>query len=167
VAVVVERVTPERWEDLRQIRLAALADAPGAFLRTYDEEEAYPAQEWQRRAADRAVGDEGTTFLAFVDGDAAGIVGAFRWGDDPDTAELVSMWTAPPHRRAGVGRALSQAVVDWARDGGASKVVLWVVRGNDRAQTFYESVGFEATDDIIAMRSDPCREEQRMVLRLS
>ena len=167
MAVVVERITPERWQDLRRIRLTALADAPGAFLRTHDEEQAYPAQEWQRRAADRAVGDEGTTFLAFVDGEAAGIVGAFRWGHDPETVELVSMWTAPPHRRAGVGRALVDAVVGWAREGGASKVVLWVVRGNDRALAFYGSVGFELTDEIIPLPNDPCREEQRMVLRLS
>lgn len=164
MAVVVERITPERWRELRAVRLAALADAPGAFLRTLAEEEAYPDEEWQRRAADRSVGDDGATFLASVGGSPAGIVGAHRLADDPSTVELVAMWSAPDHRREGIGAALVDAVVAWARTG---RVVLWVVRGNDRAQAFYESVGFETTDEIIPIPDDPCREEQRMVLRLS
>ena len=164
MAVVVERITPERWQDLRTVRLAALADSPGAFLRTLAEEEAYPDDEWQRRASDRAAGDDGTTFLAAVDGELAGVVGAHRLPHDPTTVELVAMWSDPRHRRAGVGRALVDAVVAWAH---GDRVVLWVMRGNDGARAFYERLGFELTDEIVPLPDDPCREEQRMVLRLS
>ena len=167
MAVAVERIRPEQWRQLRAVRLAALADSPGAFLRTLAEEAAYPDDEWQRRASERAVGDDGASFLAFVDREPAGVVGGYRRPEEPSTVELVAMWSDPRHRRAGVGRALVDAVVAWAHAGGADRVVLWVMRGNDAARTFYESVGFTCTDDIIPMPDDPCREEQRMVLRLS
>jgi GNAT superfamily N-acetyltransferase len=158
--VKVERVRAEQWRALRDARLRALADAPGAFLRAYDEEAALPDEEWQQRAAER------TSFLAWVDGEPAGIVGAFESADHEDTVELVAMWSAPEHRRRGVGRALVEAVVAWAQEVGAARVVLWVMRGNDGAQAFYESIGFGPTDEIAALPDDPCREEQRMVRTL-
>ena len=164
MAVVVERITPDRWQELRAVRLAALADSPGAFLRTLAEEEAYPDEEWQGRARQRADGDDGATFLASVGDEVAGIVGAHRLPHEPSTVELVAMWSDPRHRRAGVGRALVDAVVDWAK---GDRVVLWVMRGNDGARAFYERVGFEVTDEIVPLPDDPCREEQRMVLRVS
>jgi GNAT superfamily N-acetyltransferase len=52
------------------------------------------------------------------------------------------MWVAPDARRAGVGRALLDAIDDWARPWGARQVVLWVVAGNDRALDFYRRLGF-------------------------
>ena len=156
----VERVGPDQWRALRDVRLRALADAPAAFLRTYDEEAALPDDEWRRRAVDRV------SFLGWVDGEAVGIVGAHVPPGLDDAVELVAMWTSPEHRRHGVGRALVDAVVDWGRSEGAARVVLWVMRGNDGARVFYESAGFRLTDEIAALPDDPCREEQRMVLEL-
>lgn len=157
----VERVGPAHWQALREVRLRALADSPGAFLRTYDEEAALPDDEWQRRAEERV------TFLAWVDGEPAGMVGAHVPPDVDDAVELVAMWSAPEHRRRGVGRALVEAVVGWARSTGAGRVVLWVMRGNDAARVFYESVGFRLTDELIPVPTDPCAEEQRMVVDLT
>lgn len=113
------------------------------------------------------MGVAGATFIARVAGAGAGIVSAHPVAGDEATIELVSMWTAPEHRRAGVGRGLVDAVVRWAQSRDAARVVLWVVRGNDAARAFYESVGFRATDEIAPLPSDPCRHEQRMVRDLS
>jgi hypothetical protein len=38
------------WEALRQLRLAALADAPDAFASTLEAELAFPTELWQQRA---------------------------------------------------------------------------------------------------------------------
>ena len=38
------------WEALRQLRLAALADAPDAFASTLEAELAFPAEVWRQRA---------------------------------------------------------------------------------------------------------------------
>jgi ribosomal protein S18 acetylase RimI-like enzyme len=77
------------------------------------------------------------------------------------------MWIAPAARRAGVGRALVAALVDWAADSGASAVELWVTRGNDAAQRLYEGTGFRTTDDVKPLPSDPCKEEVRMTRTLT
>ena len=65
-------------------------------------------------------------------------------------------------RRRGAGRALIEAVLDFAGD---RNVTLWVTCGNEPARTLYESMGFEATDTVQPLPSDPTREEVLMRLR--
>jgi hypothetical protein len=38
------------WKELREVRLRALADAPGAFASTLEREAAYPDDVWRQRA---------------------------------------------------------------------------------------------------------------------
>ena len=58
-------------------------------------------------------------------------------------------------------------VVAWAWAAGATAIELWVSRGNDRAESLYRQAGFSPTNDYQPLPSDPCREEQRMVLLLT
>jgi RimJ/RimL family protein N-acetyltransferase len=46
-------------------------------------------------------------------------------------------------RRQGVGTALLQAAVDWAREAGVSKLELHVFPWNEAAIALYEAFGFE------------------------
>ena len=39
------------WKELREVRLRALADAPGAFASTLEREAAYPDDVWRQRVA--------------------------------------------------------------------------------------------------------------------
>ena len=50
---------------------------------------------------------------------------------------------ARDYRRRGVGRALLEAAVEWARASGASKLELHVFPHNQGAIKLYESFGFE------------------------
>jgi len=94
--VVVRVATIEDWQVLRDIRLAALRDAPNAFDSTYDEQAAYAEADWRRRISSES------TFFAFLpdtDGmdlngtDPAGLAGGFQ--EEPSTVELVSLWVRP------------------------------------------------------------------------
>jgi GNAT superfamily N-acetyltransferase len=159
---------------LRAVRLAALADTPAAFGSTLERELAFADAEWTDRAVAGSAGDERCTFLAWhADGRVVGIVGGYRVDpsegavDASHGIDLVSMWTDPTVRRAGIGGALVDAVIGWARGGGADRIELWVTRGNDPAQTLYESKGFAPTGDHQPLPSDPCKDEIRMVLPLS
>lgn len=169
----VRRITPDEAQVLRAVRLAALADTPAAFGSTLDRELAFDDADWSNRAVAGSVGDERCTFLAWhTDGWVVGIVGGYRLGPTEGAptsraVDLVSMWTDPSVRRAGIGRRLIDAVVEWARTAGADRVELWVTRGNDPAQHLYESMGFTATGDHQPLPSDPCKDEIRMVLLLS
>jgi ribosomal-protein-alanine N-acetyltransferase len=59
-----------------------------------------------------------------------------------DECEVITL--AVPHgaRRAGVGRALMEALLRSARAGGAAAVHLEVGTGNTAARALYESMGF-------------------------
>ena len=50
---------------------------------------------------------------------------------------------AASHRRRGIGTALLEAAVDWARRAGVRKLELHVFPWNEAAIKLYESFGFE------------------------
>jgi GNAT superfamily N-acetyltransferase len=106
---LVHEVGPDDWAILRDIRLAALQDAPQAFESTYQREARFTEAQWRGRIKDRAV-----TFFAHLDEDPApaGIAGVFV---DDGAAELVSMWVLPAARGRGVGAALVTATAGWAK----------------------------------------------------
>lgn len=64
---------------------------------------------------------------------------------DPEAAHLGSMWVTPGVRGSGVADLLVDAVVDWARETGHPRVVLWVFDDTPRAAAFYRRVGFRET----------------------
>jgi GNAT superfamily N-acetyltransferase len=78
---------------------------------------------------------------------------------------IAVLWVAPTHRGTDVARDLVRAVLGWAAATGARTVALWVTRGNDRAQRFYERMGFIVSGDVQPLPSDPCKDEIRMLYR--
>ncbi|MFP3905985.1 MAG: GNAT family N-acetyltransferase [Acidimicrobiales bacterium] len=149
---------------LRDVRLAALTDSPAAFGSSLERELGWGEDEWDERASQGAASEDRATWFA-VDGDSGevvGIVGAIRPDPAGSDVELVSMWAAPAARRRGVGRTLVDAVLEWAQEGGAGSVSLWVTRGNDAAERLYREMGFVETGDRQPLPSDSCKDELRM-----
>lgn len=140
MTVEVNRIGPDDWQLLRELRLASLADAPEAFGQRYEEAGLADERDWQATARASASGDRRAWFIAWQDGQPVGLVQGRR--RPPSDCLLFSMWVAPRARRLGTGRALVQAVEDWGRGWGASRVVLWVIDGNQSAIRFYERIGF-------------------------
>jgi RimJ/RimL family protein N-acetyltransferase len=141
MATVIERITPAQWKLLRELRLAALVDSPEAFGQSYEDAVRQPESDWRQTAEAASRGDRRAWFIGRDDkGQAVGIVQARR--RPPDDCLLFSMWVAPAARRSGAGRALVQAVDDWGRAWGATRVVLWVIAGNEPAMRFYDRIGF-------------------------
>jgi ribosomal protein S18 acetylase RimI-like enzyme len=146
----VREITEDEWRVMRDIRLAALREAPYAFSSTYDGEATCSEDEWRRSIA------SGHTFLAYLPQQAAtpaGIAGCFP--TEPGTIELVSMWVRPWARGRGAGEALVAAVMGWARAGGARQVHLWVTETNDPARRLYQRCGFRPTGERQALPSSP------------
>jgi GNAT superfamily N-acetyltransferase len=163
---VVRRIKPDEVEVFKQTRLAALLDTPSAFGSTYEREVAFLDAEWVSRAAMSASGRERAMFFASDAGEAIGLVGGYRSPDPMQLAELISMWTAPSARRRGVGRALVAALIEWATATGAETVALWVTIGNEPAESFYASLGFEPTGEEQPIGPGRSEDEARMALRI-
>jgi L-phenylalanine/L-methionine N-acetyltransferase len=139
--IQIRRAEPADAQQL--VELAQLVGRePGDFLLTTDmwrkvgEERRYLRS--ARRHPDAAV---------FVAEDDDRIVGRLSVARDihpasPHVADL-GLMVAVEHRRRGIGRALLDQAVAWARDTGVSKLELHVFPWNDAAIALYESFGFE------------------------
>jgi predicted N-acetyltransferase YhbS len=105
-------LTPQQGCRLRDLRIAALADAPDAFGSTLDEALQKSASQWKAEIASIQ------TFVAVEDGRDVGMVRAIRADTDEQSAYLISMWVAPEKRGSHVGELLVGAVIEWARESG-------------------------------------------------
>ena len=189
--ILVRRLVADDWEQARDARLAALAEAPYAFASTLARERGFDAEVWRSRAG------SGRTVAAF-DGaafDGAAIIGlatgippadlppsdrepsdrepsggqpgAEQRQINPPEWQLVGMWVAPGYRGQGVADALVGAVCDLAREAGASSLTLWVTDVNDRARAFYRRLGFTATGARMLVRpEEPDNWEEELTLPL-
>jgi len=68
-------------------------------------------------------------------------------GDDEGVAKLRALLVLPGHRGHGIGRALAQRCVAYARDAGFSRLSLWTVDALADARRLYASLGFAVTDE--------------------
>ncbi|TCK26548.1 GNAT family N-acetyltransferase [Pseudonocardia endophytica] len=134
--IVLRELTVDDWEHWKEMRLAALAEAPYAFHTRIEDWVGATEERWRSR-----LDVPGRFLLADLDGHRAGIC----CGLPPDplgVADLLSLWVAPFARGRGVSDALVTAVCDWARDLGADRVALHVVEGNAPASGLYLRHGF-------------------------
>ncbi len=82
-------------------------------------------------------------FVAEKNGQLIGFaVGLLHPATDDRIAELESVVVSASARRAGIGRTLCRAVLDWSRSRGASEVILEVRANSTAAVALYASLGF-------------------------
>ena len=83
----------------------------------------------------------------FVVEDDGSVVGRLSLARDPHPASEhvadLGLMVAAGHRRRGLGKALLEEAVRWARDSGIRKLELHVFPWNDPALRLYEAFGFE------------------------
>ena len=76
-----------------------------------------------------------------------------RLDDSGELLDIGATWVDPDSRRQGIGRALIEASLSWARDAGANRAELWVTLSNDAARQLLLGTGFEATDEMEPLRT--------------
>lgn len=159
--VQVRRLGQQDWKTLRDVRLAALADAPYAFWATFQEESRFGQSQWRRFL------NAAAWWTASRDDRVVGVVAVLRRSETLDEAELIAMWVAPGERRRGTAAQLLQAACEWAKAAGTQTLTLWVTEGNDPAKRLYESWGFQATGERADLPHTAATGEERMRLRLA
>jgi GNAT superfamily N-acetyltransferase len=99
------------------------------------------AERWYALIEDPAV----SMLLAEEDGELLGFTtcGESRDDDaDPSVGEIRSFFVAHGRWRQGVGRLLLGAALDSLRERGCTEATVWSFAANERANRFYEHVGF-------------------------
>lgn len=146
----VRTVRSGEWRQLRELRLAALADplAPIAFFTPYVKAAGRPDEEWQQQAKEGEGTAAGATFVgldASAAGAWAGMVVARLF---PDHALLVGVYVRPGHRGTGLAGLLFDAAVRWCwQHASVDRLLLHVHEDNTRAERFYASRGFVRTGE--------------------
>ena len=148
---VVTRIRSDQWQILKDVRLRALEDAPYAFGTTLAEGEKRTDRDWQDMARDHATLSDRAYFMAYVGDDPCGMAGCYRTASD--TVVLTAMWVAPEFRGQNIGEQIVRAVIEWAREGGATTLEAWVSEDNP-ARFFYQKIGFEETSTTEPLRAD-------------
>jgi GNAT superfamily N-acetyltransferase len=159
----VRRIRASEWRLLRSLRLEALQDSPLSYGSTHEREVQRTDREWRERATAGGAGEGEVAFAAIADGRWVGMA---RGHLEAPIAHLIAVYVTPEWRRRGVGRAVSMAVVGWARERRASTVVLSVSDWNDGARRVYESIGFAPTGVTKSLPWNPSVMESEMRLEL-
>jgi GNAT superfamily N-acetyltransferase len=131
--VAVRTFCPGDEGDFRRLNEAWIAKYFGIEpkdLETFDDP--------QRRIIDKG----GQIFVAFLDGVAVGCVALIR-RPEARSYELAKMATDENYQRRGIGRALIQAAITWARQRCAKRIYLETNHTLTPAIRLYESSGFK------------------------
>ena len=129
-------LTREDWPLWRDLRLAALADAPHAFKSRLGDWRRGGEERWRARLE-----TPGTyNVVAFLRGRLAGMASGLP--ADDGRFELRSVWVGPEARGHGIGDLLLTAVENWAVRHGARTLKLAVFPDNAAALALYRRHGF-------------------------
>jgi RimJ/RimL family protein N-acetyltransferase len=139
--VTIRRGTAADAESLVELAREVGAEPEGWLIST---------SEWRRPAHERRFlrsirrSPDAAVFVAEA---PAGIVGRLSVSRDPHPASRhvadLGLMVAKSHRRLGIGRALLEQAVEWARQSGIVKLELHVFPHNRPALELYEGFGFE------------------------
>lgn len=110
----------------------------------------YPstAEEIRERLARNAQQHESEAWVAVHDGATVGFAaGLMVWSyvSNGASAQLMSLVVASRARGMGVGRQLVAHFEEWARDRGATRVVVTSAMHRDDAHAFYPAIGYAET----------------------
>lgn len=156
----------DEWQLYREVRLAALKDAPEAFVARYEDEASYDEDFWRERMV------RSRRIIAERDDAAVGLVCLGLHNDKEHIGEVFGLWTAPTARGDHIARQLVTAAAEQAAAEGRKLLYFWVGSDNVPAIGFASNFGFRPTSERRPMRvadgaTAPDEDEVAMVLPLS
>lgn len=158
--VTLRVLTTDDWLLWREVRLAALTEAPHAFKSRLADWHSGGEGLWRARLAMPDV----YNVVALLDGHAVGVASGVL--GDGDARELRSVWVRPEVRGRGVADQLIAAVEAWARRSGATALKLAVFPDNAPAISLYRRIGFVATGELGDLLPDGVTREHMMAKAL-
>ena len=147
-------IRPATLKDVQQIAEIHVASWQAAYpgllpQKLLDNLSAEPRANWWRQA----IAQNGRIKILVATDEADNIQGFAAYSpsrdDDAteDTAEIQAIYLAPTAWGKGYGRVLMNRALEDIQAQGFTEVTLWVLKGNQRAITFYEKAGFNLENE--------------------
>jgi GNAT superfamily N-acetyltransferase len=153
--IILRRATPADAASIAAVEVTSWQCAyrrlmPDAFLDGLSIQD--KSASWHLSLVKHQHGGRKRTVVAVSEDQVVGFAAVGRVEGDADVGLVYLVYVLPKYWGCGVGKALMAAVIDQLRELGVSEAVLWVLRDNQRACHFYESLGWHAdgrtqTDD--------------------
>lgn len=152
-SLTVRRIAADQGATLRELRTAALREAPYAFDETLEEALDEKTETFDVVAARHAASEVCASFILYTEGHPAGSIGAYF--DDAHKAFVYALWVAPAVRHLRGGELLVNTASEWLAERGADEVHAWITDANRNAMRFYERLGFGPTGDHVRVPRTP------------
>lgn len=107
---------------------------------------------------------ESWAWIARREGDPVGAV--LLYGETDTLAEFRRLWVRPSHRGTGLGRALTERVIEKAQSQGYETLGLTTPPWADASHALYESMGFERTPPYPETRLPEKHHDQAIFMQL-
>jgi GNAT superfamily N-acetyltransferase len=154
-SLTVRRLAGEQAALYRELRIAALREAPYAFGTTLSEALAEDEETLGALVQQLARSDQRAGFVLYTEGQPAGLVGAFFEEGREHRGFIRALWVAPAVRHLRGGELLVSAATRWLIDHGSTLVYAWVTDANVNAMQFYLRLGFTPSGDRQSLPSNP------------
>ena len=164
-------LSPDEWRLWRSMRLAALAESPGAFGSRLADWQGDGDREERWRGRLLILGSRNV--VAALHGEPSGMASGVPLSPglhglpprEAGAVELISLWVAPSARRHGVADALIEDIAVWATGLHSPAVWLSVREDNVPAIRLYRRCGFEATGERVLDQDQAGAAVEELVFR--
>jgi ribosomal protein S18 acetylase RimI-like enzyme len=135
--ITIQKLSPDDWQQYRDIRLMALKDDPHAFGSSYEEEVGQTELDWRNRI--------GVMWFALDAGEVVGLIGLLQRENQSSKhcGYVISMWVRPHFRGQGIAKSLLKKLQKVAPTLGLKKLSLQVTVTQTAAFGLYQDLGFK------------------------
>lgn len=134
----IKLLTPDDWEEFRNVRKTMIAVDPLAFGHSHFD---FETETFWRNLLDKHL-----TYAAF-DSEIVVATASIAFDTEHNEWIIVGVWTDPKHRGSGLMKQLLKKCIDSARVQGAHSVGIAVHEELESAIKLYESFGFVREED--------------------
>ena len=152
---MIRRLEPHETALHRTLRLRALKDSPDSFGDRLEDISARPAAYWEELTQSVTAPDHHVMFLACAETSVCGSVYGLTDARQAGRGRVGGMWVEPASRGRGVGSALLEAVIAWARSRAFTRLELSAPARSAAALALYRRAGFGAMGERRPMPGRP------------
>lgn len=136
--ITISRITADRWQDYRELRLEALKNEPVAFSSSYKEEQQINEAGWRARIENALFAMENDKLVGM-----AGFIRGYHLKTN-HVAEIFGVYVRPAYRDKSIGKQLIAAVIEEIKNvDGIKKIRIGVNPTQKAAEHIYRKFGFK------------------------